>query len=222
MSAVAKPLEDGETARGIEAFSRRRWPTAAWNGPARTSGLAPACGYTAPPPTPTGSSPRTAGPTTAFPCRSPDLVLTAGTRDDLPPRRAERPFLHGVDSRGGRASATAHSDSSLFSMSRGAWNFLLLSGKEKVAASPPQPAESRRSGRPRARPSAARRRADHGDPPGRDDRAGRQCRPPCRAGHAVRGRLVRRGAAGNAAHRGLRAGRRRGAARAGRVHRGDA
>ena len=76
MSAIAKPLEDGETARGSRRSPAVRWPTAAWNGPARTSGLAPACGCSAPPPTPTGSSPRTAGPTTAFPCRSPDLVRT--------------------------------------------------------------------------------------------------------------------------------------------------
>jgi general stress protein 26 len=104
MSATAKLLQDGETARGSRRSPAARWPTAAWNGPARTSGLAPACGSTAPSPTPTGSSPRTAGPTTAFPCRSPDLVRKRGQESisrgsdtgcfsTRPRRRAQRSFL---------------------------------------------------------------------------------------------------------------------------------
>ena len=78
MSAVARLLENGETARGIEAFSRRSVAHGGRNGPARTSGLASACGSTRPPPTRTGSSPTTAGPTIAFPCRSPDMAPKRG------------------------------------------------------------------------------------------------------------------------------------------------
>jgi Pyridoxamine 5'-phosphate oxidase len=68
MSAVAELLEGGQTAQGIEAFSRR---SAAHGGREWTS-PAPAYGSTGPPPPRTGSSPRTAGPITASPYRSPD------------------------------------------------------------------------------------------------------------------------------------------------------
>jgi general stress protein 26 len=78
MSAIARLLENGETARGSRRSPAVRWLTAARNGPARTSGLASACGSTRPPPTRTGSSPKTAGPTTAFPCRSPDIAPKRG------------------------------------------------------------------------------------------------------------------------------------------------
>ena len=62
VSAAAKLLEDGETAEGIEAFSRRSWPTAARSGRARTCAPAPTFGSTEPPLSPTRSLPRTAGP----------------------------------------------------------------------------------------------------------------------------------------------------------------
>jgi hypothetical protein len=75
MSAIAKLLKDGETARGIEAFSRS---SVAHGSPEWTSeDVRAGAGlrlYRATADS-TGSSPRTPGPITAFPCRrSPDLV----------------------------------------------------------------------------------------------------------------------------------------------------
>ena len=72
MSAAATLVEDGETGRGIEAFSRR---SVAHGGREWTSGtFGPAAAYcsTGPPPTRSGSWPRTASRTTAYPCRSAD------------------------------------------------------------------------------------------------------------------------------------------------------
>ena len=74
VSAAARLLEDGETATGVEAFSRR---SVGHGGPAWTTediGPALACGSTGPSPTRTGFWPRTASPTIAFPPRSADLV----------------------------------------------------------------------------------------------------------------------------------------------------
>ena len=71
MSAAATLLEGDEAARRDRRHSPPvRWPTARRHGRARTSGRAPACGSTGPPPTRTRSWPRTASPTIAFPCRS--------------------------------------------------------------------------------------------------------------------------------------------------------
>jgi hypothetical protein len=72
MSAVAELLEGGQTAQGSRHSPAVRSRTAARNGPARTSGPAPACCSTGPPPARIGSSPRTAGPIIALPYRSPD------------------------------------------------------------------------------------------------------------------------------------------------------
>ena len=90
VSAVATLLKESETARGIEAFSRR---SVAHGGPEWTSedirpGTdmlvgTPGCGSTGPPQTRTGSSPRTAGPTIAFPCRSADIAHRASARDQF-------------------------------------------------------------------------------------------------------------------------------------------
>ncbi len=79
MPAAAKLLGDGETARGIEAFSRRSVAHGVRNGQARRSGPAPACDSTGPLPTRTGSLPRTAGPTIASTCRSPDTAPRIST-----------------------------------------------------------------------------------------------------------------------------------------------
>lgn len=63
--------------------------TADANGRARASGPAPVCAYTGPPPTRTGSSPRTADPT-ASPYRSTDTGSTVSYgRTELRSRRAD-------------------------------------------------------------------------------------------------------------------------------------
>ena len=79
MPAAAKLLQDGETARGIEAFSRHSVAMAIRNGRARRSGPAPACDSIRPLPTRTGSLLRTVDPTIAFTCRSPDTAPRIST-----------------------------------------------------------------------------------------------------------------------------------------------
>lgn len=91
MSAVAMLLEDGETAGGSRRSPAVRWPTVVRNGPAVTARPAPACDATGLPSARTGSSPRMAGPTAAFPCRSADTAVPAALADAPCPKRRAVP-----------------------------------------------------------------------------------------------------------------------------------
>jgi Pyridoxamine 5'-phosphate oxidase len=129
MPAIAELLEDGETAQGIEAFSRRsvahgglEWTSEDVRAGAgvrlprhRRLPLDPRQGRPARPPHSRAAHLTSCASASRSPFREdPPWVLLCPARRAqrgrfsrtliMAPRRAERPFLHGVDSRRGRLS----------------------------------------------------------------------------------------------------------------------